>query len=52
MWVFVRNVYLSSSEELIQAEDSQYVWIGDLFGGVGVAKQSEECNIEPPLWRA
>ena len=44
-WVFARNVYLSSGGDLIQAEDSQYVWIGDLFGGVGVWRSSLKSAI-------
>ena len=33
---------------VIPSDDSQYVWIGDLFTGHGVAQQSEECIIEEP----
>ena len=48
-WVFSRNVYLSPSGELISPDDSDYLWIGDLFKGHGVAQSSEECVIELPL---
>ena len=43
------NVYLSSKGDLITMEESQYVWIDDVFAGDGVAPVVDQCAIELPL---
>ena len=48
-WVLSPNVYLSSKGDLIAMEESQYVWIGDVFAGDGVASVVDQCAIELPL---
>jgi len=48
-WVLSRNVHLSSSGRLIPPSGSSYVWIGHVYGGIGVASCREECNISLPL---
>lgn len=48
-WVLSQKVYLSSTGTPITMEDSQYVWIGDVFAGEGVASSADQCAIELPL---
>ena len=48
-WVLSPNVYLSSKGDLIAMQESQYVWIGDVFAGDGVASVVDQCAIELPL---
>ncbi len=48
-WVLSSNAHLSSSGALIPIEGSLYVWIGDVFTGHGVARDTDQCSIELPL---
>ena len=48
-WVMSRNVHLSKDGMLLEPADSQYIWIGHIFNGPGVACDSEECTVELPL---
>ncbi len=48
-WVLSSNAHLSSSGALIPIKGSPYVWIGDIFIGHGVARDTDQCSIELPL---
>ncbi len=48
-WVMANNVHLSSMGDLLEGESSQYVWVGHVFGGRGVAGDAEQCAVELPL---
>lgn len=48
-WVMASNVHLSSEGEVIDPLSSDFVWIGHVFSGPGVAASTQECKIELPL---
>ena len=48
-WVLGGNGCISAQGEIIPMEASSYVWIGDIFQGVGVATASQQCKIQLPL---
>ena len=48
-WVLSSNVYLSSTGQPIAMEESNYIWIGHVFAGQGVAHDTDQCTIELPL---
>lgn len=48
-WVLGANVCINSHGEKVALEDSSYVWIGDLYQGVGVAASSQQCKIAKTL---
>ena len=39
----------SSITDKETGNSSSYVWIGDMYGGVGIANSEEKCNIKLPL---
>ena len=43
------DVYLSSDGKLINDNESKYIWISDIFNGLGIPSSSEQCSIEFPL---
>ena len=48
-WVMESNVHLSPTGELLETDGSQYIWIGHVFGGPGVARDTDQCAVELPL---
>ena len=48
-WVLGNNSYFSNDGTPITLENSKYVWIGDMYQGKGVAKDTDQCNISHPL---
>lgn len=48
-WVLGKDVYINGSGEAIPVEESQHIWIGDIFDGKGVASDSQQCVIQTPL---
>ena len=48
-WVLSNNAHLSSMGEPVKMEDSNYIWIGHVFAGPGVASNDDQCSIELPL---
>ena len=48
-WVLASNAHLSQTGNVIDLENSQYVWLGDIFCGPGVALACDACTIELPL---
>ena len=48
-WVMGSNICLSSKGETLSMDESQYVWISNVFTGPGVPCASEQCQIELPL---
>ena len=49
LWVMGPNVHIDSLGNLIDKNNSPYVWIGHLYSGPGVAPQATACNINLPL---
>jgi len=49
LWVLGRDLFINSDGEKVTAEDSEYVWISDLYDGPGVADVESSCNIRLPL---
>ena len=49
LWVLGRDLYINSDGAHITPEESDYVWISDLYAGPGVADISSSCNICLPL---
>ncbi len=48
-WALSGSVYISSTGEVMSIESSRYVWIGHMFCGAGVARDTDQCRIELPL---
>ena len=48
-WVLGDNSCISRDGEVLSIEESRFVWIGDMYKGVGVASPSLQCNIQLPL---
>ena len=48
-WVLGDNCCISAEGKMLSVEESHYVWIGDIYQGVGVASTSLQCNVELPL---
>lgn len=48
-WVLGRDLYINSHGALITPEESDYVWISDVYAGPRVADISSSCNICLPL---
>ena len=48
-WVFAPEVFLSSSGQLLDSQNTEYVSVGHLFHGPGVAGENNFCAIELPL---
>jgi len=48
-WVMASNIYLSPTGEMINPASSEYVWIGHVYNGPGVASDAQQCQIELPL---
>ena len=49
LWVMGPDVHIDSLGNLIDKNNSPYVWIGHLYSGPGVAPQATACNINLPL---
>lgn len=49
VWVLGPDVHISSDGDYINADDSEYIWISDLYTGPGVADNASVCNINLPL---
>ena len=49
IWVLGDNTYISPNGEEVSMEGSQYVWLGNVFRGAGVADDSNTCCIHHPL---
>ena len=49
MQVSEPDVHISSDGHRINADDSEYTWISDLYTGAGVADKVSACNIHLPL---
>ena len=49
-WLW-QAIYILSGKtgELLDSDDTHYVWIGHVFNEPGVACSFEECKIELPL---
>ena len=47
--VMASNVYLSPASEMINLASSEYVCIGHVYNGPGVATDAQPCQIELPL---
>ena len=48
-WVLGEGCCISEGGAAISMEDSRYVWIGNMYKGVGVASTSLQCKVELPL---
>ena len=48
-WVLGADTCINSLGQKISLEDSSYVWIGDIYQGIGVAAESQQCKIAQPL---
>ena len=48
-WVVGESGYLSPKGEVIPIEESRFIWISNVFNGVGVADAAQQCKIELPL---
>lgn len=48
-WVVGENGCISSKGKSIPMEESRYVWISNVYSGLGVADATQQCNIELPL---
>ncbi len=48
-WVMNSTVQIREDGCLIVPDDQQYVWLGDMYTGLGIAKAKEDCNIQLPL---
>lgn len=48
-WVLGDGISISSSGNLIDSSDSSYVWISNLFSGLGIPQESVSCEIGLPL---
>lgn len=48
-WVLGQSLYFSDSGELVNPEDSEYIWLGHLYEGPGIAPKDTACNIHLPL---
>ena len=48
-WVLGKDAYFSSDGDDLPVEGSKHVWLGDVFGGPGVAARDDKCFIEFPL---
>ena len=51
-WILGNQAYFSSEGKAIQCNESKYIWIGDIFYGMGVAAESQKCAISLPLTTA
>ena len=47
LWVLGPSTHISSNGELV--EESDYIWVSDLYAGPGVADSMSACNISLPL---
>ena len=48
-WVLGPNVHIDSDGNLVDPEESQYIWVSDLYAGPGVADGMYTCCISLPL---
>ena len=48
-WVVGENGCISPKGESIPIEESRYIWISNVYNGVGVADAAQQCKIELPL---
>ena len=48
-WVFSSDVHLTVADEITDPASSEYIWIGHVFSGPGVAVNAQQCKIELPL---
>lgn len=48
-WVLNSNAYFNSDGKEISAESSQYIWLGNMFNGPGIASEGRQCTIHLPL---
>ena len=48
-WVLGENMSISAQGEKVSMEASQFVWIGDIYQGVGVVAGTCQCAIHVPL---
>lgn len=48
-WVMGSMTHLSSTGEILDEGCSQYIWIGHVYNGPGVALDCDQCSIELPL---
>ena len=46
-WVLGSNAYFSPDGKEIAVERCQHVWIGDMYEGMGVAKDAQQCELNP-----
>lgn len=49
LWVLGRDLYINSDGQMVTSEESDYVWISDLYDGPGVADVESSCNVRLPL---
>lgn len=49
VWVLGANVHISSDGNHINADESEFIWISDLYMGPGVADKASACKIHLPL---
>lgn len=49
MWVLGPEVHIDKDGKQVSSEDSQYIWIGHMYTGPGVAEDGSACNIHLPL---
>ena len=48
-WVLGKNAYFTSNGEPLTISASDYLFIGDLYEGKGVATESQQCIINMPI---
>ena len=48
-WVVGENGCISSKGKSIPIEESRYIWISNVYNGLGVAAEAQQCKIELPL---
>ena len=49
LWVLGPNVHIDSDGNIVDPEESQYIWVSDLYTGPGVADGMSTCYISLPL---
>lgn len=48
-WVLGPKVYIDSKGELIEANQSKYIWVGDMYEGPHIAPHHTACPVKLPL---
>ena len=48
-WVLGPDSYISSTGNSMSTADSSYIWVGNLYSGLGIPANSQSCDIHLPL---